>query len=64
MQLSPEEIKNFRQLWDEEFGEDIDDARALREAQRLLVLVSFATQPIPPELKDAYEKFKQQNKEA
>lgn len=47
MQLSDEDIKEFAALWREEFGEEISDAEARREAAQLLQLYSLLIRPPP-----------------
>ncbi len=44
MQLNKHDLEKFKKIWIAEFGEEIDDARALKEAERLLLLISFAMQ--------------------
>ena len=42
MHLSRDDILEFKKIFFAETGEQIDDARALKESQRLLTLISFA----------------------
>jgi len=45
MQLSDEDIKEFAAVWKEEFGEEISDAEARRNAAQLLQLYSLLIRP-------------------
>ncbi len=47
MQLSTEEIQNFKQLYLAETGVELTDEHAAKEACRLLALIKFAIDPMP-----------------
>lgn len=47
MQISPEQLAEFKRLYREEFGEDISDAEALDSATSLLTLIKAVYKPIP-----------------
>lgn len=51
MQLSDDDIREFAALWKEEFGEEISDAGARRNASQLLRLYSLLLRP--PELTES-----------
>ena len=46
MQLSKESVKQFQEIYREEFNEEIDEATARERARRLLNLVKVIYQPI------------------
>ena len=45
--LSKEALKEFKQIWKEEFNEDISDEKALESATDLLNLFQVICKPIP-----------------
>lgn len=47
MQLSRETIKEFKKIYEEEFGETISDAEALEMGQRLISLFEIIYRPLP-----------------
>lgn len=58
MGIDSKEIEYFKELWLTEYSESIDDARALKEAGRLLALMKFTTEPMPNAL-DPPDKIKE-----
>lgn len=49
MEISDAELNAFRQIYLDEFGIELTDAHALKEARRLLALMQFALGgPAPP----------------
>lgn len=45
MELTPEDIAEFRQLWEEEFGEPIPEVEARHRASQLLELYLVLARP-------------------
>jgi hypothetical protein len=52
--LSPQAIQEFKEIWKQEFGEDISGDFAVEQAISLLTLVDSIYKPI---LKTEYEKI-------
>jgi hypothetical protein len=49
MEISEEALKEFIEIYEEEFGEDITDREAREIAQRLIGLLLLIYRPIPKE---------------
>ncbi len=50
--ISPKAIREFKELWLAETGEEIDDQKALAEATRLLVFFDAIYRPLKKEWTD------------
>lgn len=53
--LSPEAIQEFKQLYREEFGEELPDQAALEKATKLINLFKVIYRPIPKRDGDSRE---------
>lgn len=61
--LTSEAIEEFKQLWKQEYGREIDDEKAGEIANKLLVMMKAIYKPIPSKSKtELDELLKQQNK--
>lgn len=47
MEISKEELEEFKELHKEEFGEELSDQEALEMAQRLLGFYLLVSRPLP-----------------
>lgn len=47
MKLSKKALKEFKQIYLEEYGKELKDSEALEKATKLLVLVKAIYKPIP-----------------
>jgi hypothetical protein len=47
--ISEKALKEFKELWLKETGDEIDDRKALAEATRLLIFFNAIYRPIPKE---------------
>jgi hypothetical protein len=54
--LDRSDIDQFKQIYQQEFGVDLDDQTALKLATNLLSLVKAVSQPIPADLGQAHTK--------
>jgi aldehyde:ferredoxin oxidoreductase len=54
MQLSKEVIEEFKQIYKQEFGEEISDQEAMEKATRLINLMRIICKRIPEDKKDEY----------
>jgi len=54
--VSEKALQEFKNIWREEFGEDISDEKALEEAVSLLTLFDTVYRPIPKTWNDEYER--------
>lgn len=52
MQISDEDLEEFREIYREEFGKEIDRAEALEMATRLILLYEIIMKRLPPEVED------------
>jgi hypothetical protein len=50
--ISPKALREFKELWLAETGEEIDDQKALAEATRLLVFFDAIYRPLKKEWMD------------
>lgn len=46
MEITNEDLKEFRELYYAETGVELDDETALKKARALLILMKFATDPV------------------
>lgn len=53
--ISPEAIKEFREIWKEEFNEDLPEKIVVEEATNLLTIFNVIYRPIKKEWFDKYE---------
>ena len=53
--ISPEATKEFREIWKEEFDEDLPEKIAVEEATNLLTIFDAIYRPIKKEWFDKYE---------
>lgn len=61
--LTNEAIEEFKQLWKQEYGREIDDEKAGKIANKLLVMMKAIYKPIPSKSKTELDDLlKQQNK--
>jgi len=60
--ISIEALKEFKDIWKQEYGEDIPDNFALENAIALLTLTNMTYRPIKQEWLDEIESDKQKNK--
>jgi hypothetical protein len=54
MALSKEAIKEFKEIYFKEFGEEISDQEAREEAESLISLFKIIYRPIPEEARQKY----------
>jgi len=47
MEISKKELEEFKQIYKNEFGEDLSDEEAREIAQRLLGFISLVYRPLP-----------------
>ena len=47
MEISKEELEEFKKIYKEEFGEDLSDEEAREVAQRLLGFIKLVYRPLP-----------------
>jgi hypothetical protein len=59
--VSEKALQEFKNIWREEFGEDISDEKALEEATALLTMFDAIYRPIPKAWSDEYDKNHQPN---
>ncbi len=59
--VSEKALQEFKNIWREEFGEDISDKKALEEATALLTMFDAIYRPIPKTWSDEYDKNHQTN---
>ncbi len=52
MQLTDEDILEFAAVWREEFGEEISEVEARRQASQLIQLYTLLIRPLRPEATD------------
>jgi hypothetical protein len=55
--VSEKALQEFKNIWREEFGEEISDEKALEEATALLTLFDAVYRPIPKAWNDEYERI-------
>jgi hypothetical protein len=49
MEITPEALKEFKKIYEEDYRETITDAEALEMAQRVLDFFSIVARPLPEE---------------
>jgi hypothetical protein len=59
--VSEKALQEFKKIWQEEFGEDISDEKALEEATALLTMFDAIYRPIRKEWVEEYENNNQTN---
>ena len=59
--VSEKALREFKNIWKEEFGEDISDEKALEEATALLTMFDAIYKPIRKEWVEEYENNHQTN---
>lgn len=60
MSLSKEAIDEFKKLYKEHYGEDLNDFVATEAANRLVRMVELVYKPIPKEWEDKYNEIKKE----
>ncbi len=60
--LSDKAIEEFKQLYKEQYGEELTDSVAAEAANRLLRLVDIVYRPIPKDWEEKYEQIEQEQK--
>ena len=58
--VSEKALQEFKNIWTEEFGEEITDEKALEEAVSLLTLFDAIYRPIKKEWVEEYERSHQE----
>jgi hypothetical protein len=53
MEITPEALKEFKEIYEKEFKETITEAEALEMAQRVLNFFSIILKPLPEECHEA-----------
>lgn len=54
--ISDKALKEYKAIYKEKFGEDLDDQTAMEQATKLITLVDAVYRPIKKEWLDEYEK--------
>lgn len=49
MQLTPQDLEEFKAIYRREFDTELTDAQAMELAQAALILVQVVHRPLPPE---------------
>lgn len=61
--ISDQALQEFKTIWKEETGQEMDEHEAMAAAVALLHLFDVIYRPIPKEWDEAYEKAKAEEKE-